>query len=47
MHEVLGVMIVRFLFSYIIVKRIFGNVLVDESEIFVNFSIKGGVGKLP
>ena len=37
----------QFLFGYIVVKRVFDNVLVDVSEIFVNFSIKGGVRKLP
>ena len=34
------------MFSYKIVNRIFENVLVDESDIFVNFCIKGGVKKL-
>ena len=49
-----GVMIVRcvcsgrqFLFSYKIEKRIFDNVSVDESEIFVNFCMKEDFRKLP
>ena len=39
----------QFLYSYKIVNRFFGNVnvLVDESEIFVNFGIKRGIRKLP
>ena len=35
------------MFSYKIVSRVFENVLVDEIEIFVNFSIKRGIRKLP
>ena len=34
------------LISYKIVNRVFDNVLVDESEIFVNFC-KRGIRKLP
>ena len=48
-----GVMMVRcvcsgrqFLFSYKIEKRIFDNVSVDESEIFVNFCMKEDFRKL-
>ena len=37
----------QFLFSNKIVNRIFDNVLLDQSEIFVHFSIKGGVRRLP
>ena len=37
----------QFLFSFKIEKRIFNNVLVNESEIFVNFGIKRGIRKLP
>ena len=37
----------QFLFSYKIEKRIFGNVSVDESEIFVNFCMKENFRKLP
>ena len=33
------------MFRYKIVNRVFDNVLVDGSEIFVNFSIKTGVRK--
>ena len=32
----------QFLFSFKIEKRIFNNVLVDESEIFVNFFFNVG-----
>ena len=37
----------QFLFSYKIEKRIFDNVSVDESEIFVNFCMKEDFRKLP
>ena len=36
----------QFLFSYKIEKRIFDNVSVDESEIFVNFCMKEDFRKL-
>ena len=35
------------MFSYKIVNRVFGYVLVDESEMFVNFYEKEGVSRLP
>ena len=37
----------QFLFSYKIEKRIFDNVSVDESVIFVNFCMKEDFRKLP